>query len=182
MTLLVVGVLGVYALFRPHDQADRHEAEASPAQPQSLADFSENGVTVDIALEKDAPEHAWLIGTFTPERAHFHLYSKDLPRAGIQGQGRPTLLEIVAPSEVKPIGPSQVDRPLEDHYVRALEQSLPVYPAGPVTLRLPIELPPGADPLPAELSVTYMSCSDDTCLMPVNDKRIAVVISNMTER
>jgi hypothetical protein len=147
-----------------------------------LAAFSENGVTVKIALEQDTAEHISLVGTLTPERAHFHLYSKDLPRDGIRGQGRPTLLEIIAPSEVKPIGTLLADQPTEDHYSRAIEQSLPVYPAGPVILRLPIELPTSSAALSAELSVTYMACSEDTCLTPVVDKHVTVVIPTVAGR
>jgi hypothetical protein len=122
------------------------------------------------------------MGTFTPDQAHFHLYSKDLPRGGIHGQGRPTLLEVLAPSEVKPIGALVADQPTEDHYNRAVEQALPVYPAGPVIVRLSIQLPPGPAALPAELSVTYAACSNEVCLTPVDDKHVAVIIPNVSGR
>jgi hypothetical protein len=182
IAFLVSGVLGACAPLARHDEAAPRATEVFSPQRQPLATFSENGVTVEISLEKEASGHTWLVGTLMPEHAHFHLYSKDLPRAGIHGQGRPTRLEIVAPSEVNPIGELLANQPTEDHYVRALEQALPVYPEGPVIVRLPIELPAGTAALLTELSITYAACSDDTCLTPVIDKRVTVVIPNVIKR
>ena len=45
-----------------------------------------------------------------------------------------------------------------------------VYPLGPVTLSLPIDLPPGADWMEDELSITYMACSANQCKPPVEGK------------
>ena len=67
------------------------------------------------------------------------------------------------------------DQPTVDLHVAALESTFPVYPAGAVTLRLPVTLT-ARDSATAQLSVTYMACSERTCLAPVIDKRIAVRI------
>src|SRR6266536_601615 len=137
--LLVVSIIGGgYGLLRQRDQATVQPADVSPWR--ALASFTENGVTVAIALENDPSGHAWLVGTFTPVQEHFHLYSKDLPKDGIRGQGRPTLLEITASNRVKPIGSLVANQPTVSHFIRAIEQSAQIYPDGPVTLRLPIEL------------------------------------------
>jgi hypothetical protein len=178
--LLVVSIVGGgYGLLRQRNQAAVQPAAVSPWRP--LASFTENGVMVAIALENDPSGQAWLVGTFTPVQEHFHLYSKDLPKEGIHGQGRPTLLEIAASSRVKPIGSLVADQPTVSHFVRAIEQSVQIYTDGPVTLRLPIALSKSDAAVPTELSVTYMSCSEQTCLVPVIDKRVSVVLPDPTE-
>jgi hypothetical protein len=178
--LLVVSIVGGgYGLLRQRNQAAVQPAAVRPWRP--LASFTENGVMVAIALENDPSGQAWLVGTFTPVQEHFHLYSKDLPKEGIHGQGRPTLLEIAASSRVKPIGSLVADQPTVSHFVRAIEQSVQIYTDGPVTLRLPIALSKSDAAVPTELSVTYMSCSEQTCLVPVIDKRVSVVLPDPTE-
>jgi hypothetical protein len=70
-------------------------------------------------------------------------------------------------------GPAAADQPSTSLYVPALAVTFPVYPDGPVTLRVPVaRVPSGGHD--AILSVTYMACSGRTCLPPVVDKRIAV--------
>ena len=143
-----------------------------------LSRFAEHEVAVEIALERDRSGKAWLVGTYTPSRATFHLYGKDLPRAGIHGVARPTLLELVSSPSIRPAGPLVADQPTVDLHVAALESTFPVYPAGAVTLRLPVTLTQ-RDSATAVLSVTYMACSDRTCLAPVIDKRIVVTIPRL---
>src|SRR2546428_9885263 len=46
----------------------------------------------------------WIVGTYTPSRATLHLYGKDLPRSGIHGVARPTLLELVSSASIRPAG------------------------------------------------------------------------------
>jgi len=143
-----------------------------------LTRFAEHEVAVEIALERDQSGKTWLAGTYTPSRAMFHLYAKDLPKAGIHGVARPTLLELVSSTSIRPAGPLVADQRTVDLHVAALESTFPVYPAGAVTLRLPVTLT-ARDSATAVLSVTYMACSDRTCLAPVIDKRIAVTIPRL---
>ncbi|HVN15689.1 MAG TPA: hypothetical protein VMT73_08100 [Anaerolineales bacterium] len=169
--ILLLGVTGVFGSFR----ASRAEELTPRLQP--LTSFTENDVAVEISLIKDPNGSTWLTGTFTPLLEHFHLYSKDLPKTGINGQGRPTLMEILNPSKVRPLGELIADQPINSHFNYALASALPVYPEGPVTLRLPVELPQnGKDNTRLELSVTYMACSQQTCLAPVIDKVLSLVI------
>src|SRR5882672_5116195 len=148
------------------------------AERRLLTRFVEHEVAVEIALEWDRSGKTWLVGTYRPSRAGFHLYGKDLPKAGIHGVARPTLLELVSSRSIRPAGPLVADRPTIDLHVAALGSTFPVYPEGAVTLRLPVTLT-GRDSATAELSVTYMSCSDRTCLAPVIDRRIAVRIPDL---
>jgi len=113
-----------------------------PAPPftryEALSAFTENGVHVDIALEQDANGRFLLASTYTPIDAHVHLYSTDLPRAGLNGAGRPTLLELPAQSGVHLIGQLTADKPVILDQFPTLNTAFPIYPDGPVTLRLPI--------------------------------------------
>ncbi len=151
-----------------------HAAQSVPARV-SLASFEENGVAVGIFFESVAPGKGRLDGTFTPLEAELHLYSKDLPKHGIRGLGRPTLLEIISPPSLKSRGALVASRPATERFVAALGAKLPVYPDGAVTLSLPVSTGRNG-PVTGELSVTYMACSDRVCLAPVVDERISVKI------
>jgi hypothetical protein len=140
-----------------------------------LTRFAEHDVAVEIAFERSRSGKTWLVGTYTPSRATFHLYGKDLPKSGIHGVARPTLLELVSSASIRRAGPLVADQPTIDLQVASLGESFPVYPEGAVTLRLPVTLT-AKHSATAVLSVTYMACSDRTCLAPVIDKRIAVTI------
>src|SRR5467141_304228 len=140
-----------------------------------LTRFAEHDVAVEIALERSQAGTTWLVGTYTPSRATLHLYGKDLPKSGIHGVARPTLLELVSSASIRPAGPLAADQPTIELQVASLGLTFPVYPEGAVTLRLPVTLT-AKDNGAAVLSVTYMACSDRACLAPVIDKRIAVRI------
>jgi len=141
----------------------------------SLATFVENEVAVEIVLVQDEPGRGRLVGTFTPLDPGLHLYSKDLPTHGIRGLGRPTRLQVVSSRSIKAAGALAASRPTLDLFIRPLGMKLPVYPEGPVTLSLPVSVRTDASTA-AQLSVTYMACSDRICHPPVIDKRIAVTI------
>lgn len=142
----------------------------------SLASFTENGVSVEIIYKREQDKQPVLTGVFTPTGKYFHLYSKNLPRGGIQGLGRPTLLEVISTDSIQPTGPLSADKGETSEYYEPLNLSLPIYPDGPVSLQLPIQSISADAEITAELSVTYMTCKAGVCLPPVDDKRIAVTI------
>ncbi len=147
-----------------------------------LAEFEENHVQVTIRLEwqdSGASEYRSdmvLAGVFTPSRAGYHLYSKDLPRNGVDGLGRPTLLELATGSKMQVVGALQESPPIQAEPAVVDYPDLKVYPAGPVTLRLPVQLPQTGAELVDEVSVTYMACKNTVCDRPVIDKIITVTI------
>ncbi|HLY25990.1 MAG TPA: thioredoxin family protein [Aggregatilineales bacterium] len=145
--------------------------------PIQLAEFEENGVRVVIALERDAKADACLAATYTPRAPGFHLYDSGLPRTGINGVGRPTLLEIVTTQGIEPSGPLSASvAPLEDRLV-GFDAPFTIYPDGPVTLRQPIRISAGKQSATAVLAITYMACSSHgVCLPPVEYHRLAVTI------
>ena len=59
---------------------------------------------VSIALTRDEDGQFILSATFTPQLLNMHLYSKEIPRNGVDGLGRPTLLELAEGSTLKANG------------------------------------------------------------------------------
>ena len=139
-----------------------------------LDTITQNHVQVDINLEADSLGHMILAATYKPLDEGFHLYSKDLPRTGIDGVGRPTLLELPPSSGLQPTGTVTDSVPADPVKIEGMDQPFPIYPNGPVTLRVPVKLT-NADTRQAELSISYMACSlTGGCYPPVMDKVISV--------
>lgn len=135
-----------------------------------LNTFTDNGVQVDLDLEKDNQGQSILAARYTPLRQHFHVYSKDLAPNGVNGIGRPTILE--AGQGLQATGTVSANASVIDLKQNGLDVPLPVYPDGPVTLRLPVKALASGD---AEVKVGYMACSESTCLPPV-EKVVPVTI------
>jgi hypothetical protein len=151
--------------------------DPTPAAAYPLASFTESRVTVEIALEVDENGQTWLAAEFTPEDG-YHLYSMDLPRNGVDGVGRPTLLELVSGSRLAAAGSLTES-------VSAVQDDGPagllVYPAGSVTLRLPVLLPSGKGWFDEQVSVTYMACRGSQCFRPVVGKLVPVRVPGEEE-
>lgn len=134
------------------------------------ATHSAQSVTVTVAVEEVADGRAVLVGRFVPAPAQppLHLYGIGL--TGTLGLATRLALAPGAPAEA--IGPLTADQPTH------LLDDLPVYPDGPVVLRLPIRLPagPAGTTVPVEVLVSYMACSTETCKNPVNDARLVVAM------
>ena len=116
---------------------------------------------------------AILLASFNPPEG-YHLYSKDSPRIGLNGLGRPTLLELPTNSQMTASGElmESVNAQVPDFEPRELL----VYPVGAVTLSLRVELPQGDEWLDDFVSVTYMACSDTLCHPPVMGKVVPIRI------
>jgi len=146
---------------------------SAPNLPMQLASFSENDVSVSVALEQSSAGNYLLSATFTPPDG-YHLYSKNIPLHGINGIGRPTLLALNTESQIKTLGSLTENVPAEGFFFEHRE--FQVYPLGAVTLSLPIELPPGLHWVNDELKITFMACSSNLCKAPVEGKIIAIRI------
>ncbi len=143
------------------------------SKPIALASFNENYVSVAINLTRDPKGNTFLSATFTPPEGH-HLYSKDIPTDGLEGLGRPTLLELTEKSQMVALGELIESASAEEPDFEPKE--LLVYPAGPVTLSLPVKLPSGKDWIDDEVKITYMACSAYQCKPPVEGKIVPVHI------
>jgi hypothetical protein len=134
-------------------------------------------VHVDIALEQDANGTLLLAGTYTPIDPHVHLYSADLPRKGLNGAGRPTLLEVPPQPGVDSIGQLTADQPVIFDQFATLNTVFPIYPDGPVTVRLPIAVASPDTQTHMTIHVTYMACSSTGfCLPPVESKQMTLAV------
>jgi hypothetical protein len=145
----------------------------APGEPISLVSFTENYVEVSIYLERNSAGNYFLSATFVPPD-NYHLYSKDIPITGVNGLGRPTLLELTPESHMKATGGLTESVKAQEPDFEPKE--LLVYPPGAVTLSLPIELPSGGDWVNDELKITFMACSASQCKPPVVGKIVSIRI------
>lgn len=141
---------------------------------QELARTTEAGVTVVLSLETQG-NSATLAASFTPELnllEPYHLYSLNLPPKGLGGAGRPTRLDLPAQSPLIAVGPLTSDQPEEILALGGV--NYPVYPPGPVTLRLPIRIPQGTTD--ASVLLTWQACNS-SCLRPVERRALKFSLS-----
>jgi thiol:disulfide interchange protein len=134
-----------------------------------LGTLTRNSVTVEISFEPGpAAGQALLVGVFTPKPKDLplHLYGKDL--TGTTG--------VATRLALKPGQAAEASGPLSADHETHLVEDLPLYPDGPVTLKLPIRLPTSDDGLPVKTTVlvTYMACTAKYCLNPVFDAAIQI--------
>jgi hypothetical protein len=146
--------------------------EAPPQDHFVLSELEKNEVRVVVELDiQPGSSQAQLTATFTPLLDGYHLYSKDLPRDGIAGVGRPTLLELTHASQMSVNGFLIADRAVitPTETISGFVDP-PLYPAGPVTLTLPVTLPEGDGNMVADqISLTFMACGPIGCKPPVTD-------------
>lgn len=139
-----------------------------------VATFNRNHVSVTVSSQVEAGGQV-LVARFVPDGADLHLYGTDLPRFGIDGAGRPTLVEIVGGGwEARgPLVPSLTAVTVK---LPGFDQAFSVFPDGPVELRLPIRSLGDASPGDGvEVAVTYMACTGDgRCYPPVDGAHIHV--------
>ena len=159
---LLVSLLST-SCFRPSITTDRVSLP--------LASFTENNVDVLIRLEDDQQGGVILSASFNPPEG-YHLYSKDTPRIGLNGLGRPTLLELPANSLMT--ASSELMESVKAQVPDFEPRELLVYPVGAVTLSLRVELPQGDEWADDFVSVTYMACSDTLCYPPVMGKLVPI--------
>jgi len=172
--LLMIGVV-FWAVFGVNSVLEKSRDRDLDIPSLQLASISENGVRVDLELQPTHSGWAWLSARFTPLESEYHLYAKDLPRHDDSGIGQPTLLELALGSKLRAIGTLVDNRVAKVENLVPDQPALAVYPAGPVTLLLPVELPAGKPGwIEDRVSVTYMACSPHGCLSPVLGRLIPI--------
>ncbi|MEV8531557.1 hypothetical protein [Streptomyces sp. NPDC051211] len=137
------------------------------------ASFTANGVAVTLRVTAWDGRHGTLTADFVPQEPGFHLYSVDLPPEGIDGIGRPTSVAVLG--SLRAHGKLTADAPVRRIPSPGTEETLPVYPDGPVTTTLPLT----ADgPGPASVSVGYALCNaTEGCMLPVDDHRVPLTVT-----
>ena len=138
------------------------EAAPGSSTPAAIASVSQQGVRVDLRWTPASARNGTLAATFAPLRKGFHLYSAQLPATGIEGVGRPTRLEVGG--RLVAMAPATADRAVTSLHVAGVDAPVPVYPDGPVTLWVPVQLSGSG---PDQVWLSYAACSSSTCLPPV---------------
>ncbi len=141
---------------------------AQAAEP--LVEATKNNVHVEISLERGAGSDATLVGVFTPDARDLHIY--DIALSDDADGGVATRLALAPGSPAAARGPLTADR--TSHQLAGL----PVYPEGPVTVRLPITLPTAdrAGSVTTAVLVSYMACTKTNCRIPVISERLSIVL------
>lgn len=135
--------------------------------PAPLAgSLREGHVAVTAVVETDA-----VAVTFTPDRPDLHLYAMELAVERTAGLGVATGVRVGG--ALSATGAATADRPVHDLRLAALEVAVPVYPEGPVTVRVPVRRGEGT----ASLWVSYAACSATECFAPVRDREVVLAPS-----
>ncbi|MFF4452552.1 hypothetical protein [Streptomyces goshikiensis] len=152
-------------------------AEAEPSAP-AVARFTQNGVTVTLAVAGWKDAKGTLTATFTPTEAGYHLYSTDLPAEGVEGVGRPTSVTVAGGLAAD--GPAAADAEVLRINLPGVDSAVPVYPDGPVMLTLPVraENPGSTSAGTAKALISYASCNtEEGCNIPVMDRPVILNIT-----
>jgi hypothetical protein len=180
-TLLVTCMLAVSCAAPPEGlpSGEPSPADSTPqwsgAESLQLSSFTDpiNEVAVSVRLARAADGSFLLSATFTPPEG-YHLYSKDIPPAGVRGQGRPTRLDLPAGAKMQAAG--TLTESVGANVPGYVPDGAPIYPPGPVTLTLPVSLPEQAGWLEDQISLTYMACTEYRCTAPTVGKLVQVNI------
>jgi len=162
-------ILSVFALLTA-------SCESQINLPYKLAAFSENYVTVSISLDENSDGEYLLSATFTPPKG-YHLYSKEIPLTGVDGLGRPTLLELTEESQMRPL--DEIIESVSAETPNFEPKELLIYPPGEVILSLPVELPDCEGWVDDVVKITYMACSENGCKAPVTGKLLSVRVPSV---
>ena len=142
--------------------------------PRHEERFDDARVAIQVGFEQTSSDAGTVVALYEPVTGGIHLYGLELPRNGIDGAGRPTLVTVVDPAwhAVGPLIPSVGSEPVE---YPGFDVPFPVYPDGPVTLRQRVERT-GADiDGTIETTITFMACtSSGLCYVPIEDHAVSV--------
>ena len=151
----------------------------TPAIPKGevISEIEDSGVKVTFTLSKGEDGERWLQANFTPLEEGYHVYSKDLPEEGIDGIGRPTLLELSKHEAISNVGKLTADKKAHKLSSPLNADGFPVYPDGPVTLTLPFSLKAESNAMvEIEAKITYMACTKTSCKAPVEGKSVKLAL------
>lgn len=151
----------------------------TPAIPQGevISEIEDSGVKVTFTLSKGEDGERWLQANFAPIEEGYHVYSKDLPEDGIDGIGRPTLLELSKHEAISNVGKLTADKKVRKLSSPLNADGFPVYPDGPVTLTLPFSLKAESNAMvEIEAKITYMACTKTSCKAPVEGKSVKLAL------
>ncbi len=171
-TLIVLAIL-IPSIFLGLSHSQQKNLERGQSLLVAAYTDPNNQIAVSVHLTRNLNDSIFLTAEFIPPSG-YHLYSKDLPRNGMNGQGRPTLLELPPNSRIQSAG--ALTESVSSAMVGYKPDGPLVYPDGPVTLTLPIKLPLVRGWVKDQISLTYMACTETDCKVPTVGKLITVSI------
>jgi hypothetical protein len=149
-----------------------------PAAGPAVESVPDSHVTIRVSVERASDGATTLVATFEPTESGVHLYGMEMPDGGIDGAGRPTRVVIDDPAWTTTGGPTvSVSSTLRD--IAGFDRPFPIYPDGPVTVRVPIQ-PTNAQDVAASVRahVTFMACSSSGfCFVPVESHEVIAPVS-----
>jgi hypothetical protein len=138
------------------------------------ASYPDSHVSIAMRFEPASDSSGTLVATFTPDADGIHLYGAELPPEGIDGAGLPTLVKLTDHAW-RTTGPLVASMAAEPVTLAGFDEPFPIYPDGPVTLRLPVERTTASGDAAIGATVTFMSCtSSGVCYLPVRDQSVEV--------
>jgi hypothetical protein len=166
-------ILAIFLLSVLLSTSHTQQPNLERGQSLLLASYTDtnNEIAVSVRLTRNVDGSFSLEGTFIPPSG-YHLYSKDLPRRDIDGQGRPTLLELPSSSRMHSTG--ALTESVDSEMFGYEPDGQLVYPEGPLTLTLPIQLPQASGWVKDQVSLTYTACTMTICKEPTIGKLIPV--------
>jgi hypothetical protein len=129
-----------------------------------LANYTKGEVHIRISLETDQKARPCLVARLTPNPGFF-ISSKNLPDGftGIR-----TIFTLVSNAMIRARGPVFEDTPAQEALVEP-DMLVSYYPAGTVTLRLPVAITNEGADISARVMLTYSACGNGICTMPERD-------------
>jgi hypothetical protein len=128
-----------------------------------LADYTNGEVHVAISLETDQKARPYLAARLTPNPGFF-ISSKNLPKGFM---GAPTSFTLVTNAMIKTRGPVFEDTPAQE-VLEEPDSLSSYYPAGTVTLRIPVVILKGDSDISAQVMVNYSACGHQICTTGFN--------------
>ena len=128
-----------------------------------MADYTKGEVHVAISLETDQKARPYLAARLTPNPGFF-LSSKNLPKGFM---GAAISFTLFTNAIIKTRGPVFEDTPAQE----ALEEPdflTSYYPAGTVTLRIPVVIIKRDSDISAQVMVNYSACNNQICTLGFN--------------
>ena len=134
---------------------------------QAEQTFTESAVKVTASLSFEPRE--LVVVKLQPLLPGLHLYGKSMPSGGVDGVGVPATVTVSG--DLWQVGGARANVSEIRKQVAGLSGDIPVYPAGPISITLPVKEIGGGRPT---VIVSFGACSSRICFLPVHMARLVL--------
>lgn len=123
------------------------------------------GVSVYMEMKEHSDKFKFTFYPSGNSKSKLHLYDTNLPIYGLDGVGRPTLVELQVNEYIEQTGKINVNQKLVES-----TDAIRFYPSGPVELIMTYDTKVkdiNMDTISLTFLITYMACGDFLCMEPV---------------